>query len=97
MTPNAQEIERLKPQISAIAERFGVTGIRLFGSVARGEAKPDSDVDLLVSLAPGRSLLDLIGFEQGVSDLLGCSVDVVSEGGVHPLVATAIIEEARPL
>lgn len=97
MTPNAKDIQRHRPEIDRLAESFGVTSIKLFGSVARGEATPSSDVDLLVRMSPGRSLLDLVGFEQGVSDLLGCPVDVVAEGGIHPLIEPQIRSEARPL
>ena len=87
----------LKPQIEAIGRGFGVSRVRLFGSVARGEAREGSDVDLLVRMDPERSLLDLIGFEQAVGALLGGKVDVVEEGGIHPMLEPTILREARPL
>jgi predicted nucleotidyltransferase len=65
--------------------------------VARGNAGPASDVDVLVHFEPGRSLLDLIGFEQDLSELLGCNVDVVSEGGISPYMEDHILREAVAL
>jgi len=57
-----------------------------FGSTARGEAGPASDVDLLVEMEQGRTLLDLVGFWQDVEELLGCRVDVITDGGISPQV-----------
>lgn len=79
------ELLQIKRQdILQIARQHGVIRIRTFGSVARGEATEKSDVDFLIKLEEGRSLLDLIGFKQDVEELLGRKVDVVSEGGVSP-------------
>jgi predicted nucleotidyltransferase len=97
MSPNIQNLRTLKPQIIEIASQFGVSDIRVFGSVARGTAKEGSDVDLLVQIEAGRSLLDLIGFEQKLEDEFGISVDIVVEGGIHPMLESAIFAEARPL
>jgi len=83
--------------ILRIAEQCGVQNIRIFGSVARQETTPASDVDLLVSVQKGRNLLDLIAFAQDVEELLGCKVDVVVEGGISPYLADRIYAEARPL
>jgi hypothetical protein len=58
--------------------------VRVFGSTARGEAEPDSDVDLLVEMEPGRSLLDLVGLWQDLEAMLDTRIDVLSEGGVRP-------------
>ena len=63
-------------EIRRIAQRHGATRVRLFGSRARGEARPDSDVDLLIDLEPGRSLMDLASIKVDLEDLLGCEVDV---------------------
>jgi len=52
--------------------------VRVFGSLARGEAGPDSDIDILVKRDPGRSLLDIVAIKQDLEDLLGCEVDVVT-------------------
>lgn len=71
--------------------------MRVFGSRARGEEGPDSDLDLLVDLEPDRSLLDVISIKQDLEDLLGCSVDVVTEGGLSPYLRERILAEALPL
>ena len=83
--------------ILAIATRHGARNVRLFGSVARGDARPDSDIDLLVDLEPGRSLLDHVGLWQDLEELLGRRVDVVVDGGVSPYLEERILAEARPL
>lgn len=79
-------------RIHEIAARHGVSNIRIFGSFARGEARPDSDVDLLVNLAEGRSLFDLIHFEQEVEDLLGRKVEACED--VHPFIRARVL--AKP-
>jgi len=84
-------------EILAIAGRHGAKRLRIFGSVARGEAKPDSDVDFLVDLEAGRSLLDLGGLLMDLQDLLGCKVDVVTEKGLRPRFRERVIREAVPL
>lgn len=86
-----------KQEILKIARQHGVIRIRTFGSVARGEATEKSDIDFLIQLEEGRSLLDLIGFRQGVEELIGRKVDVVSEGGVSPYLKDRIFREAVPL
>ena len=79
-----------------LATKYGIRRVRLFGSVARGEERPDSDV-VLVDFEPHRSLLDQVGFEQDLEELLGCRVDVVSEGGISPYLEAEILREAVPL
>ena len=86
-----------REKILAIASRFGARNVRVFGSVARGQQELGSDVDLLIDMAPGRSLLDLIGFEQEITHLLGCSVDIVVEGGISPYLEHRILAEAKPI
>lgn len=71
--------------------------MRVFGSAARGDADTASDVDLLVEMEPGRSLLDLVGLWQDLEDLLGRHVDVLSDGGVSPHLRDRIYAEAVPL
>ena len=71
-------IQKKRSRILAIAGRHGATNLRIFGSVARGEAGPESDLDLLVDLEPGRSLLDHIALIQDLEEALGCRVDVVT-------------------
>lgn len=80
--------------ILGLAAQHGARKVRLFGSVARGEASPLSDVDLLVEMEEGRSLLDLVAFWQDVEELLGCQVDVITDGGVSPYLRDRIYAEA---
>lgn len=94
---NKELIESKKEEIQAIAERHGARRLRLFGSVARGESRPDSDVDFLVNLEEGRSLLDQAALLVDLQDLLGVKVDVVSEGGINPRMRERILREAVPL
>ncbi|MFW6162608.1 MAG: nucleotidyltransferase family protein [Planctomycetota bacterium] len=79
------------------ARRHGARGVRVFGSAARGTARPGSDLDILVSLEPGRSLLDLVAIKQDLEDLLGCEVDVVTEPSVSPYFRERVLDEAVPL
>lgn len=71
--------------------------MRVFGSVARGEADEASDLDLLVEMEPGRSLLDLGGLKVELEELLERKVDVISEGGLYWLLRRRILKEAQPL
>jgi hypothetical protein len=84
-------------EIRRLARRFGVTRQRVFGSRASGKARASSDLDLLVRLAPRRDLLDLAGFKVAMEDLLGCRVDVVSEGSLSPYLRSRIFRQAKPL
>jgi predicted nucleotidyltransferase len=84
-------------QILELAKRFGVTNVRVFGSRARGDATSDSDLDLLVEYTDGTSLLDVIGFEQELEELLGVKVETVSERALHPIIRDRILAEAVPL
>lgn len=79
------------------AARYGVRNIRVFGSLARGQANDQSDIDLLVELEPGRSLIDRIAFMQEVEQLLGRPVDVVNERALHRLVRDRVMREVVPL
>ena len=80
-----------------IAASFGATNVRVFGSVARGEGRPDSDLDLLVDLAPTRSLLAWGAFWQALEAALGVKVDLAVESDLRPEIRRAILEEAVPL
>ncbi len=86
-----------KEKIRAVAERYGARNIRVFGSCARGDNRPDSDLDLLIDLEEGRSLLDLIAIQQDLEDLLGRKVDVVTEPELSPYFRDNVLEEAIPL
>jgi uncharacterized protein len=86
-----------RPDILRIAASHGARNVRVFGSVARGEDRPDSDVDLLVEMEPGRSLLDLVALGQDLEELLQRKVDILTEGSVHPAIRPHILADARPL
>jgi len=90
-------LKKKREEILRIASAHGARNIRLFGSVSRGEAGPKSDVDILVKLEPGRSLLDIIAIKQDLEDLLGCEVDVVTEEAVSPYIREQVLKEAVSL
>jgi len=82
-------------QLWEVARRHGVVRLRVFGSWARGDAGPGSDLDLLVKLEPGRGLLDAIALQQELEDVVEVDVDVLTEGGISPYVRERILAEAR--
>lgn len=88
---------RNRQEILALADRRGARNIRLFGSVARNEARADSDIDLLIDLDPDRSLLDVGGLAMDISALLGRPVDVVTEAGLRDRIRPRVLQEARAL
>ncbi|MGB8992580.1 MAG: nucleotidyltransferase family protein [Desulfobaccales bacterium] len=90
-------IQEKRQEILKIAAQHGVYNVRIFGSVARGEADEASDVDVLVEMEPNRSLLDLGGFLADLEDLLGCKVDVVTERGLKTRIRDRVLQEAVPL
>jgi len=93
----AELLKEKRNEILRTAAKYGARNVRLFGSVARGEALQDSDVDLLVDLDPGRSLFDLGGLLMDLQDILECKVDVVTEKGLRPRIRDRILKEAKPL
>ncbi len=86
-----------REEILSISAKHGARNVRIFGSVARGEAGENSDIDLLVELDQGRSLLDLAGLVVDLEELLERKVDVVTEQGLYWLLRRRILKEARPL
>ena len=95
---NLEEHRTFKPQILAIAEQYGVTDIRVFGSVARGDADENSDVDLMIHMAKGKSLFDLVDFKRTLEGLLKKMVDLVEiEAVKNPLRKRYMLEDATPL
>ena len=84
-------------EILSIAAKYGAHNVRIFGSVARGEAGSESDLDVLVELEPSRSLMDHAGLMLDLQELLGCSVDVVTEKGLRPRFRERILAEAITL
>ena len=93
----AEQLKEKRGQILQIAALHGARNLRVFGSVAREDAGPESDVDFLVEIEPGRSLLDHVALAQDLEDLLGCKVDVVSEKAVHWFIRDRVLAEARAL
>ena len=90
-------IEKYRSQILSLATDNGVCNVRVFGSMARDEAGPDSDLDLLVELEQGKSGLALGGFLVDVSGLVHRKVDVVTEKSLHPRIRDKVLREARAL
>jgi len=86
-----------REDILRIAARYGARSVRVFGSAARGDSGPSSDVDFLVELEDGRSLFDLVGLQQDLQETLGRPVDVVEPEGLHWYIRDKILHEARPL
>ncbi len=84
-------------EILRIASNHGARNVRVFGSLARGEAGPDSDIDILVKLDPGRSLLDIVAIKQDLEDVIGCEVDVVTEAVISPYIREQVLKEAVSL
>jgi uncharacterized protein len=92
-----ESIRRHRREILEIAARHGARIVRVFGSVARGDDHENSDVDFLVDVEPGRTLLDVIAFEQDVQELLGRNVEVLTDGGLSPHLQRRILAEAASL
>ncbi|MUL35571.1 nucleotidyltransferase family protein [Gloeocapsopsis dulcis] len=90
-------LDQQRSEILRIAAQHGAYNVRVFGSVARGEAQPDSDIDLLVELESSRSLLDRVALMQDLEDLLGTKVEVATEKGLQASIRDRILCEALPL
>jgi hypothetical protein len=90
-------VQQKKKEILAVAHAHGLINVRVFGSVVRGEDTPQSDIDFLVDLEKGRTLLDLGGAFVKLQELLGRKVDIVTERGLHWYLREKILKEARPL
>jgi uncharacterized protein len=86
-----------REEVLRLANRRGARNLRVFGSVVRGEANENSDLDLLVDREPGRSLLDHSGLVQDLQELLGTKVHIGTEKSLHWYVRERILREARPL
>jgi len=92
-----KELEEKREAILAIARKYGAHDVHIFGSVARGDATADSDLDLLVRFEPDRSLFDHGGLIMDLQDLLGVKVDVISEGGIRDRFRQHVMKEVVPL
>lgn len=93
----ADALKRHRADVLRLAAQYGATDVRVFGSVARGEADESSDIDFLVRMSPGRSVFDIGGLLMDLQDLLGRRVDVVTERGLRPRVRERVMREAIPV
>lgn len=91
------EVRAHRDEIYRIAEQYGISNIRVFGSVARGEADDDSDLDLLIDVAPGTSLWDMSGFALDVEELLKVFTQVVTPNGLKERIRGEVLTEAVPV
>ena len=94
---NGSNVRRYRRELLAIARRHGARNLRVFGSTARGQARPDSDIDLLVDLEPSGTLLDLAAFRREASDLLGQPVDVATIDMLREPARTEAERDAIPI
>jgi len=90
-------VKSRRDEILALARRHGVTRVRVFGSMARGDARPDSDVDLLVEVGPDPSAWFPGGLVADLESLLGRRVQVITERGLDDLLRDQVLDEAVPL
>jgi predicted nucleotidyltransferase len=93
----AEIIDKQRDEILGLAAKHGAFNVRVFGSVARGDATVSSDVDFLVDLENGRSLFDLGGLLYDLQNLLHRKVDVVTEAGLHWYIKDRVLKESKPL
>ena len=93
----AEALKAKRAQILEIAAKHGAQNLRIFGSVARGEDRADSDVDFLVEMDEGRSLFDLARMTVELEDLLQCNVDLVEQSALHWTLRDKILGQAQPL
>ena len=91
------ELRERREEILRAAALHGASKVRVFGSAVRGEAGPESDLDFLVELGPGRSLLDHAALLLDLKELLGCDVDVLTDKGIHPRIRDRVLKEAVTL
>jgi predicted nucleotidyltransferase len=91
----SENLQKYRSEILNLALRHGAGNVRVFGSQPRGEGREESDLDLLVTLGEGRSLLDLVGLKQDLEDLVHRPVDVVTERALSPYLR--VLSEAIPL
>lgn len=95
--PRAQELRRERRRLLDAADRHGVSRLRVFGSLARGEAEATSDIDLLVDLKPGRTLIDLAAFRREAGEILNLPVDVATVDMLKERIRDEVLNEALPL
>jgi len=92
------ELQRKKGEVLRVVQRHeGKPEVLVFGSTARGEARPDSDIDMVVDLEGGRSLMDRVRMTIELEELLGHTVETVSSAALHPMMRERVMREAQPL
>jgi putative addiction module CopG family antidote len=96
-SPRKDEVVAELAALERPLRQHGLTSLALFGSVVRGAARPDSDIDVLVDVAPDAqfSLIDLVAVKDFLEDQLGCRVDVVTRGGLEPAIRDRVLREAQ--
>jgi predicted nucleotidyltransferase len=100
MTPEAERYrDQLRAMLPELAERYGVSELGLFGSRVRGDHRPDSDLDVLVSFRPDAhpTLIDVVALEQLLGDRLGVKVDLALKRSLKPYLRPYILREAQPV
>lgn len=95
--PQAERLRRHRRRLLDAADRRGVSHLRAFGSLARGEMRADSDVDLLVNLKPGHTLLDLAAFRREAGEILDLPIDVATPDMLKERIRNQVLSEALPL
>lgn len=96
-TYNLDILKQHRDEIIAVAAKYGVKNIRVFGSVVRGESDELSDIDLLVSLDRGVTLMKMSALRRELEGILGCKVDLVSDNGLRERIKDKILSEAVAL
>lgn len=94
---NLEQLRARRDEILALAEKHGARNVRVFGSVARGEAEPGSDIDFVIDVGDNPSPFFPGGLLCDLEDLLGCRVDVVTAKSLHWYIRDRVLQEARPL
>ena len=97
MSITLNDLRKEREQIKKVAQKYGASNIRVFGSISRGEEGPESDIDFLVDFEADRSLFDLVRLKLELEELLGYKVDLVTEKAMHRLIASRVLKEAITL
>lgn len=95
--PNIDDLRTLRDDILRLAAEYGASNVRVVGSVARGEATTESDVDLLMTFSSARSVFDLVGLWQDMQELLGCDVSIIPDSASDSTFIQSVAEDAVPL
>lgn len=95
--PSINDIRNRLEEVNAICTKHGASNLRIFGSTARGDETPQSDVDFLVDFERGRGVLQLMALEMELEQLLGAKVEVLTVGGLSPFLKDRILTEAIPV